>query len=149
MAASGRRPILSWRDWRTRGIMIPLGLMLLLAGLTIYLEIHEREAFVQSRSLVIHSHEVIEAAQTLFSQVQDAETGQRGYLLTHDDASLEPYKRAVAVLPGSMASLREQVKGDDGQGARVDQLLITVRAKLDELGRTVALARSERSDQAR
>ena len=100
MAASGRRPILSWRDWRTRGIMIPLGLMLLLAGLTIYLEIHEREDFVQSRSLVIHSHEVIEAAQTLFSQVQDAETGQRGYLLTHDDAYLGRQRKAHPELHG-------------------------------------------------
>jgi hypothetical protein len=43
-----------------------------------------------------HTHNVLMAIDELLSTTQDAETGQRGYLLTGNDRYLEPYQAAVA-----------------------------------------------------
>src|ERR1700744_4758764 len=43
---------------------------------------------------IVHSHEVITTLDGLFSTVQDAETGQRGFLLTDDEHYIEPYNAA-------------------------------------------------------
>ena len=47
------------------------------------------------REALNHTFQVIRAAQTLFAQIQAAETGQRGYILTQRDDYLAPYDRAI------------------------------------------------------
>lgn len=42
-----------------------------------------------------HTHQVLGALKAVVSGMQDAETGQRGYLLTGDDRYLEPYHSAL------------------------------------------------------
>jgi hypothetical protein len=49
-----------------------------------------------SASVVQHTYRVIGAADELLSTLKDAETGQRGYLLTGDPAYLAPYEDAAA-----------------------------------------------------
>jgi PAS domain S-box-containing protein len=132
------RPVFSWQG--RSALAVPFALLVLVAGLTFYLEFHERDAFVESRGLVIHSHNIIEAAQTLLSQALDAESGQRGYLLTHDRAYLNSYERASEAAPGSMKALRRSVEGDVDQSRRVDQINLTVQSKLNELAKGVAAA---------
>ena len=46
----------------------------------------------------------------VLSLIQDAETGQRGYLLTHDETYLAPYEQAKVRLP----SVFEQAEGTLG-----------------------------------
>jgi CHASE3 domain sensor protein len=48
---------------------------------------------------IVESHEVITALDELLSSTQDAETGQRGFLLTNNERYLEPYNSALAVIP--------------------------------------------------
>ncbi|MET0294975.1 MAG: CHASE3 domain-containing protein, partial [Phenylobacterium sp.] len=54
------------------------------------------ETLRENSRQVFHTHTVIVALGELLSTVQDAETGQRGYILTGDDRYLEPYETAVA-----------------------------------------------------
>jgi CHASE3 domain sensor protein len=42
-----------------------------------------------------HSHEVLRTLDETLARLVDAETGQRGYLLTGDEAYLEPYRGAI------------------------------------------------------
>src|SRR5687768_16601926 len=53
-----------------------------------------------SAELVAHTMEVIEQTQGLLSSVKDAETGQRGFLITGDEGYLEPYSAAIKALDG-------------------------------------------------
>ena len=70
-----------------------MALVLIVSGATTYwmgvLTIRRGEA-------VAHRQGVIDLIQDGFSTVQDAETGQRGYLLTENDSYLKPYKLADA-----------------------------------------------------
>ena len=44
------------------------------------------------------SHDVVVGLDDVLSNLRDAETGQRGYLLTGDERYLEPYTKSHAVV---------------------------------------------------
>src|SRR5580765_5060150 len=57
--------------------------------------------------LVARAFEVIETAQSLQRAMQDAERGQRGFLLTGDPAYLAPYRRSETEAPALLAKLKQ------------------------------------------
>src|SRR4051794_13460495 len=66
-----------------------------------------------------HSQDVLIAANGLEEQVLDLETGQRGFILTHQTEFLEPWQQAIATLPPAGQALLDLVRGDPAQEARV------------------------------
>ncbi len=87
---------------------------------------------------------VISDATDVLSELKDAETGQRGYLLTGNAAFLAPYSAVRDGIPGHVAALRRLAAGKPGAG-HLDALAPLVDAKLAELAHLVAL-RSEKAD---
>lgn len=77
----------------------------------------------------------------LVGLVADAETGQRGFLLTGDPSYLEPYSAAVKKLDSTLADLRETVlqEGSPPQRDRMSRLSNLVGRKFNELEVTLAL----------
>jgi signal transduction histidine kinase len=73
--------------------------------------------------------------------VADAETGQRGYLLTGDPSYLEPYKNALQKLEPTLTQLRESVTRDAAPAARdrLTRLTSLVGKKVNELESMLAL----------
>ena len=61
------------------------------------------------REQVTHDVDVIDTLQTLLATLIDAETGQRGYLITGTESFLEPYAAAQVALPGVLAKARALV----------------------------------------
>ncbi|HET9853412.1 MAG TPA: CHASE3 domain-containing protein, partial [Methylomirabilota bacterium] len=55
---------------------------------------------------VSHTHEVMTQLEQVVSTLEDAETGQRGYLLTGERVYLEPYEQALSRIPGQLERLR-------------------------------------------
>ena len=84
------------------------------------------------------------ALENLGQSLTDAETGQRGYLLTLDPAYLEPYNRAVKQLPNNLAAvkLRFMQNTDPAIDEHLGLLSDLIRTKLDELGSTVRAAQA-------
>ena len=70
--------------------------------------------------------------------VEDAETSQRGFLLTGDSGYLQPLQHAQSALPGLFAALAVQRPGDPV----VVELKQSVDHKLAELQHTVSLAQA-------
>lgn len=89
-----------------------------------------------------------QAVSDTLSLLTDAETGQRGYLLTKDEAFLGPYDRARQALPVQLAELGRLVEGDAQQLNDTQEIARLSAAKLAELTRTVELARHGHRDQA-
>ena len=92
--------------------------------------------------LVNHAHLVLERTTEVLSLVKDAETGQRGFVITGDDAYLEPYQKAVSALGGVEADLRALTSDNPGQQRSLDEAEQLLAAKLAELKLTVELRRS-------
>ena len=61
-------------------------------------------------------HQVILGGDDFLSALKDAETSQRGYVLTGDPAFLEPYRAVQASLPGQLVALRQRTLNDAARG---------------------------------
>lgn len=83
----------------------------------------------------------IERMTALLSLLKDAETGQRGYLLTGDERYLDPYQEAVAALWERQRELRVGLADRPRQRERLDALQPLIAAKLEGLHRTIELRR--------
>ncbi len=94
------------------------------------------------------THQVLLSLQDILSTMKDAETGQRGYLLTGDDTYLEPYTLASAKLEQDEAQIEELSASVRPLQVRVVPLRTHIRAKMDELGETIALRRNTGFDAA-
>jgi CheY-like chemotaxis protein/CHASE3 domain sensor protein len=98
---------------------------------------------LQTRSIaaqrVTHTLAVMDELEVVLSLSKDAETGQRGYLLTNEQSYLEPYVTAKSTLPGEIEKASTLVAGDPVQVQRLTTLAQTVRDKLAELESTIAL----------
>lgn len=81
--------------------------------------------------------------QSLFSSLIDAETGQRGYLLTGDPAYLEPYLQAPEKIDRDVKKLKALMADDPSQLAKLKVCLPLIAAKRSELQRSISVRREE------
>ena len=95
-----------------------------------------------ARAGVISTHRGIEATQATLQDLTNAETGQRGYLLTNEDRYLAPYRSALIAVAADTARLRALVGADPVQKKLLDSLATGIDAKLTELSKSIALNRS-------
>ena len=120
-------------------------------GLVVVAAIAVALMFARSREadkLVDHTFEVQSTAQTLLSQVQAAENGQRGFLITGDDDYLKRFDGALARVPELLASLRQLTADNPHQQARLDRLEPLVKARFDRIQRSIDLAKQGDRDAA-
>ncbi|WP_044186278.1 response regulator [Hyalangium minutum] len=117
------------------GFVLAVLAVLLIAGLS-YGSLKSRD---RTSERVRHTLDVVGQLEALLSSVKDAETGQRGYLLTGAERYLEPYRQATASLPPQIQRLRELTADNPEQQQRLDVLKALVDEKFAELGETVEL----------
>ena len=86
----------------------------------------------------------IEAIQDLRSTVQDAETGQRGYLLTREANYLRPYEEAIANIQSRLQAVHKLARTGSLPAQQVNELERSIETKLEELRKTVTLVQSGR-----
>ena len=110
----------------------------LLIGLFTYRSLQHRES---TAGLVSRTVGAMENLQKLLSGIKDAETGQRGYLITGSERYLEPYLNTKAGLANDFARLRAQLAGNGAQLERLAQTERLMAQKLLELDETIALKR--------
>ncbi|HEY8795430.1 MAG TPA: ATP-binding protein [Gemmatimonadaceae bacterium] len=85
-----------------------------------------------ARDAVSLSRDIAESLQTVLARLTDAETSQRGYLLTGSRIYLAPGEGAAADVHHALASARRLIS-DSSEQARLDTLSIVIAEKLAEL----------------
>lgn len=110
--------------------------LLVCIGVVSYLQFFN---FKQSQKWVDHTQTVLNKNQEVLKLVTDAETGQRGYLLTGNDRYLQPYRLAVDVIELKIAQLRQLLLDNPSQQRQLDKLNLLIEAKLPELKQTIYL----------
>jgi BASS family bile acid:Na+ symporter len=98
---------------------------------------------------VAHTHEVMTEIKETLSLLKDAETGQRGYLITGDPRYLEPYESAVRQVNGHFGTLQEMTEDNAAQKARTDELKGMIEDRLAELEETIRLRKDKGFDAAK
>lgn len=95
--------------------------------------------------------ETVAASQRLdviVATLSDAETGQRGFLLTRNERYLEPYNAAAKALPRTLDDAKTAFKDNAEQTRRLFVVEALIGEKMAELEQTVSLARGGKPDQA-
>jgi signal transduction histidine kinase/CheY-like chemotaxis protein/CHASE3 domain sensor protein len=119
------------------GVVVAV-LAVALIGFFTFRSLKTREEAVER---VTHTLQVIEQLATLQSTLKDAETGQRGFLLTGEERYLEPYANARAALTGIVNQLRRQASSA-AQLDRIETLERLAIEKTAELGQTITMRRA-------
>jgi CHASE3 domain sensor protein len=110
-----------------------------LAGIVIMGERTRADVHASIRA-VTHTLDVQRAFNVVLKTLLDAETGQRGFLLTGRREYLEPWRRADETMAQALDALSATTARDEHQISKVRVLSPTVAAKVDELRHTVRLA---------
>jgi PAS domain S-box-containing protein len=109
----------------------------LVIGLTTLRSVYDASA------MTAHTYSVISALRQLLATSIDAETGQRGFLITGAPSYLEPFDRARANLTAQIGQLRTLTGDNSEQQADIDRLSAVAEAKFAELEETIQLRRDD------
>ncbi len=98
-------------------------------------------SFVESNKWIIHTHEVINNLDELLSTLKDAETGQRGYLITGLPDYLEPYNDASKKIDAMTRASRAMTVDNERQQINFDLLEPLISQKINELEEAIKARR--------
>ena len=132
-------------QWKMEKHLILWGFMASLAILVfVGWEAHRDTVRVaEAASARKQSYEVQRMIDETAGRLVDAETGQRGYLLTGNETYLEPYRDAIRNLDRTMGQLKDLTSDNPNQRKHIQALEPLVEKKLAELQTTIDLRKSK------
>ncbi len=130
-------------------VIVGFFISLLIALFAIGGAIHVFLKYRDNTLLVIHTHNVQQTLQSVISSLKDAETGQRGYLITGKESYLEPYNTAINSIDDSIARLIYLTKDNQSQQIEIPKLKRYISSKITELSATIAVRREQGFDNAK
>jgi PAS domain S-box-containing protein len=116
---------------------------LLILVVVAFLSYQDWSAFQRSAPQVQHSRALLQQIEQVLTSIRDAETGQRGFVLTGNPEYLAVYNQAASALPAQFDGLRASVANEPDLRTRVATLSGLVDEKLGELKQTVVLRQNE------
>ena len=129
----------SWSLARKLTLAIALGpLALIIIGIVSH---SSTTRLIETRGIQVHTYEVRASIQRLIARLSDAETGQRGYVLTGDPRYLAPYRDAITSVGKDVDTFARLTADNVHQQDRVKALRPLVAQKLGELANTIRLRR--------
>lgn len=114
--------------------------LFLASGLVAYLN---TQSLNRNAELIASTHEILLTINDVLSLTKDAETGQRGYVITGDEKYLEPFSAALVRIDSRVEELQKLTRDIPDQRAHIAPLKAALEAKLRELDETIALRRAQ------
>ena len=119
--------------------ILALNVIVTVAAMTLaYRALHHAD---DSGRLVVRSHQTLQAAEETLRRVVDAETWERGYLLTHDADDLAAFSRAQRLAGAPMENLTAILR-EDGREVNAERLRAQIAASLADFERLVERTRA-------
>ena len=124
-----------------------VGTVIIFLGIT-YLTYQNLTTIEKNASITKHTVEVLEHLSHILSDLSDAETGQRGYLLTGGLKYLEPYNSGISSVGEEINEVEQLTVDNPAQQERIVLLKDLVKQKENELRETVSLKSEGKSEEA-
>jgi PAS domain S-box-containing protein len=121
------------------------GMLLVIAGVAAW----TLRQIAESDFWVDHTREVISANQQLLSDVRDAQSAERGYIITGDEGYLETYRSASANIPRTAEKLLQLIADNPEQQKRIKSLQGLIDERMAVLDGAVRQRRESGFDAAR
>lgn len=125
-------------------ILVPALLLIavVIVGLNTWLAIRAINSMTDSQYWVNRTWQSIDQVERIMGSLKDAETGNRGYLITGDVQYLEPYLSARRQLPPDLDRLRSLTSSDPAQQANLVEMQSAIDRRLDLLEKGIELRRN-------
>jgi methyl-accepting chemotaxis protein len=121
------------------GYALALLILLLIGGLAYT----NTNRLIEAANWRSHTHTVLVQLEDLYAQLLDAQTGERGYLLSGDEAYLEPYNAARGRIEAGLNAIRKLVADNPNQLRRLDALSPVVASQLAALQTTIEIRKAK------
>src|SRR5437868_1758929 len=108
---------MQWNAGRIAQAAFALALIVL--AVNAWVSYHNTRQMAEDEALVSHTHRVLAALDGVLVAMIDAETGQRGYLLTGDPETLAPYKAATARIEYQLKKVQDLTVDNPRQQERL------------------------------
>src|SRR3954469_9643803 len=125
-----------------RNLRIGFGISLLILIASSLLSYYSIYNLKKKAGMVNHTNIVLQRSEMVMSQLKDAETGQRGFLLTGSDYFLKPYFAATENISLSLDSLQKLTSDNPKQQRRCDSLRVLINKRLDRLKKLIQTQRA-------
>src|ERR1700745_151443 len=93
-----------------KSVLVGIGLIMTLLVMNAGLAYRNTRQLLEDAGWVAHTQEVLDLTGDVLRTVVDAETGQRGFLLTGEENFLEPYHEALARLDQQVRTLKDKTQ---------------------------------------
>jgi len=103
---------------------------------------------IENDAWVKHTYEVRTGLADLLSLLKDAETGQRGYVITGDDSFLAPYQSAQAGIKSTLEHIRKLTEDNPNQQRRLAAVAPLIDAKMADNAQHIEVRRAQGFDAA-
>ena len=126
-----------------RGLLSVIGLVVVLLLLNTWFAYHNIRQMHDDARMVDHTHHVLAALESIISLAKDAETGQRGYIITGEPSYLEPYNAALSAINEPVRTLEQLTRDNPAQQARIPVLKNRIANRLNILEERLVLRREK------
>jgi signal transduction histidine kinase len=100
-------------------------------------------SLIQDSRWTSHTQEVLKELQKTLTTVTDAETGQRGYIITGEETYLEPYNKAIFAIDERIQRLRKLTADNVNQQRRINVLQLKISDRFELLKYTIELRKTK------
>ena len=133
-ALSGAGEVLAANRW----IWLAGVPVILVLAATLFISFTFADNERRQQAWLVHTYQVVDSLRVLLNDAADAETGQRGYLLTRKPAFLAPYHDARDRIGRDLERFAELTRDNPAQQKRAAQLHKLIYGRLDLLERGIA-----------
>src|SRR5215510_8840080 len=130
-------------------IMAGAGLVLAILLINALVSYSATRRLIDNERLVARTHDVLTELEDVMSTMDDAETGERGYLLTGEKSYLEPYQSAVGSINARVEKLAQLTSDNLNLQSHMPALEREIAYRLDNLKRQIESRKSVHAEGAR
>ena len=117
----------------------------IIVGLGIYAYLNNRK-FAETSNMVAHTNLVLYHTELILTLTMNAESGQRGYIITGDSSFLEPIEEASARIHENLNTLIRITSDNPAQQVRLSRLRPLIESKLAFIKETIETHGSDNND---
>ena len=114
--------------------------LLLLIGIASYKNLLQ---LIENNRLATKNRVILKKLEIVLTKITDAETGQRGYIITGDERYLKPYHAAVATINQEIKELRKLIEDNPNQEQKLNALEPLIAEKLAGLNERIDLRKKK------
>jgi signal transduction histidine kinase len=113
---------------------------ILILGVISVVAYQTTRSLIRASSELAASHATVERLLDIISDVADAESSRRGFVITRNEAYLEPYYAAAASLDAKIAALRKILPRDPVLDRDFNRLEEAIRNRMDHIRKSIGAA---------